>query len=1620
MPGMGPCADYVNMCSPKDSRVQQCKTLSAIPYLPTTKVAKSLVASICNEMWMDGCEKCFAVSPPPSSLSTNNNGGTIFTVKSCDYLAVYSGLCLAMPDMTQCTQFTQLCTASPLLPLCPSSNQTPQQPAMQMYFHFGIAEYILFKNAVPRTLTSYVFACAMVFLAAVLYEGLLSWQRRYERAASERILRLGASYNATANSADGESAVALLLPSHNSKYLDLARTRVSIERAAFRFVGCALGYAVMLIAMTFNSKMMALGVAAICVAAASLTFRQQRSGAAPERVLSDSDQQDIRRRLFAMLTGNRLEFNIDAFEALFLKVNRRFKVIAKTSTSASALPIVHGSRNNVRAENNKGIQLQIRDIDSAENETLYMAACLASNETAARMLESYATGFAGLGLFTATDASGATVLHRLVRSGNTTMMRLVLGDTLRALALASVRNTTTLQTPLMVAAALQSVNAIRLLLKRHADPAAVDRNAKDALMCCINYNNSDTAALIMLESSAVSVFNVDIQNKSALFYAINANFVSVVIAIVEKTRQNLLERSLSTNLSKKRHANYASTHSLKSLASTTSLSSTIVTVRDRDSHTLTEILNLFADSFVLTTNANVQSNNGPIDNGIQVFERVTPLLVAARLGFINIFNVLLDANSDTRLISFPTGNTILHHAVLSGNFEIVRLICEKISNDLIGTPNTLYGDTPFHLAAYLHSHEIISYFLSRTTLPVENHQNDFSQYPIHTAVLAAHAITASVTPNSANTSGLSSLLFSKYVLNSSHSFNLDNFLETVKVLIKTGSCEEALRTGDSFGRTPLDWFHQYLIIGRVTENVNTCNVILKMLEFDGNRRFSLDSANFSSLVSTEQQIFDAQNVAADVFRNLRVPQDDRRKPLMGDVSVEGFVQALRTRLNAKRKEEDGDGIVVVIGERAYSHNFQREKFQYGAKLVEISKAESDILAFYQSIHQTYSRLATEKQITPLFHSLLVELDSANLLSATFTTTVDGMIKQLELQSPVIELYGSVAASPRCLKCLHGIQAEVSDELFWTMQLPTYLKDANATSVIGIQNTSSKISGILCPRDGCNKGMMAPRILMAGEDETWWIQHTLGGGWGRTLKALEKSNAVILIGVTIDETVTQMLQVAPVTSPVLLIDNKSSGMCRRSPVSSLLIDEAEAVIKSGKNFRYVGLITENEFGGVDEGLRIFAQKNMSLKGFTKAVARLPHLVMAKSGYTSETVDPEFADLEDRFKLLDTSARKLSDDAKKFKDALSSLLMHQELFAGTLLEYYNFASLLMGKRSKRCKIKYKETDRVSLQAAQEFSNFAQSSRQTLIPDLETIERRLVAPAADLVGLLDNVKKVILKRSHKLLDFDRHRETVKKLKEKERTVNDEKSLGKAEVAFDQASREYNHINNILKQEIPILLQLKAPFIDPCFQTLYWYQLRVHQTLFSAYGTLIQLPAFDTSVSAAVGFESKVTAQAKLLDDITLLVKNRRSIPSNNPLSPDYVAPVSGVGGGGMSNACCDGQLNTEASLPAYISTGPPAQFNSSFRQIHSTAAPYGATPAALPYGAIGSNEKNWSNTAVFVTALYDYEAQAEGDLTFRRDDRIEVVERTSNPNDWWTGRLRGVTGIFPGNYVILNQQM
>lgn len=69
------------------------------------------------------------------------------------------------------------------------------------------------------------------------------------------------------------------------------------------------------------------------------------------------------------------------------------------------------------------------------------------------------------------------------------------------------------------------------------------------------------------------------------------------------------------------------------------------------------------------------------------------------------------------------------------------------------------------------------------------------------------------------------------------------------------------------------------------------------------------------------------------------------------------------------------------------------------------------------------------------------------------------------------------------------------------------------------------------------------------------------------------------------------------------------------------------------------------------------------------------------------------------------------------------------------------------------------------------------------------------------------------------------------------------------------------------------------------------------------------------------------------------------------------------------------------------------------------HGPAAAATPSGA------------GYWTAVFDYDATAEDELSLRKGDRVEVLSKdslVSGDEGWWTGMIEDRVGIFPCNYV------
>lgn len=67
--------------------------------------------------------------------------------------------------------------------------------------------------------------------------------------------------------------------------------------------------------------------------------------------------------------------------------------------------------------------------------------------------------------------------------------------------------------------------------------------------------------------------------------------------------------------------------------------------------------------------------------------------------------------------------------------------------------------------------------------------------------------------------------------------------------------------------------------------------------------------------------------------------------------------------------------------------------------------------------------------------------------------------------------------------------------------------------------------------------------------------------------------------------------------------------------------------------------------------------------------------------------------------------------------------------------------------------------------------------------------------------------------------------------------------------------------------------------------------------------------------------------------------------------------------------------------------------------------------PKPNVASKANLMRNQAV---AMYTFDSDTPGDLTFKKGDVITILKRTDNETDWWTGMIGTRHGIFPSNYV------
>lgn len=358
-------------------------------------------------------------------------------------------------------------------------------------------------------------------------------------------------------------------------------------------------------------------------------------------------------------------------------------------------------------------------------------------------------------------------------------------------------------------------------------------------------------------------------------------------------------------------------------------------------------------------------------------------------------------------------------------------------------------------------------------------------------------------------------------------------------------------------------------------------------------------------------------------------------------------------------------------------------------------------------------------------------------------------------------------------------------------------------------------------------------------------------------------------------------------------------------------------------------------------------------------------------------------------------------------LAGMLTHQIQFSQAIAEIYKPIS---GRMSDPTSF-HDEGNSAGIEACDQYEQVVQELQETLKPELEMIESRVIRPADELLEIIKAVRKLAVKRDHKQLDYDRQRATLKKLQDKkEKTLKDEKAIYKAENEVEQATQDFNYFNDLLKDELPKLFALEREFIQPLFQSFYYMQLNVFYTLHERMQRL-DIGYFDLTLDIEAAYEKKRGDIQEQTEKISIVkFKSTGGRPAGTRPGQSKYAKAQEAKASRPS-------ISEDSEAPPPYSPGPTGGAVGDVKSPALSAGSWGSAAKAKgappPPKPKPSRLSGIPNTET-VTALYDYEAQAEGDLSFLTGDVIEIVTRTQNENEWWVGKVRGKQGQFPGELI------
>jgi hypothetical protein len=359
--------------------------------------------------------------------------------------------------------------------------------------------------------------------------------------------------------------------------------------------------------------------------------------------------------------------------------------------------------------------------------------------------------------------------------------------------------------------------------------------------------------------------------------------------------------------------------------------------------------------------------------------------------------------------------------------------------------------------------------------------------------------------------------------------------------------------------------------------------------------------------------------------------------------------------------------------------------------------------------------------------------------------------------------------------------------------------------------------------------------------------------------------------------------------------------------------------------------------------------------------------------------------------------------------------------------------------------------------------------LTGEVNQVDIKMIHPAQDAKDSLQLLKKTIKKREDKKLDFERYQSRHDALmKKSRRTDREETAFLKAKDDLSLATDAYSAADENLRNTLPRLLTTVFSLLPHLLAA----QIQIQNSLLAHYYTQIasycteeNFPNPSPPMGEVIRFwEDAFKPIQREAESIGMLATGkavRQSMrleleghsngyngfrrPSNQsysrgtsvsparalPPSPNSEAKPAKISPSPSPSAISllthsehvmlsptSTVTSSSAHTPGLASfspAGPTADYFSRDRQASTNSIASSSLSAQIqskkkpppPPPRIPSQQH------VFVTALYDFDGQGDGDLVFKEGDRIRIIKKTESTDDWWQGELRGVKGAFPANY-------